>query len=62
MDINHLSDVSHFEQFYLLGKVLGEFQPLELIMSKCIPEWNLTSEASFWIWGMALACLSFLMF
>lgn len=39
--------VSHFENFYLIGKILGESLPLKLIMAKCIPHLNLTREHSF---------------
>lgn len=59
MDTPHLSDVSHFEQLYLIGKVLGESMPLKFIISKCITEWNLNGEASIVDMVMALAWSNF---
>lgn len=46
VDAQHLSDVSNFEQVYLINKVLGESIPLKFIKSKCIIEWNINDEAN----------------
>lgn len=46
MDPGHLSDVSTFEQLYLIGKMLVESLPLKLIISKCFADWKLAREAS----------------
>lgn len=46
VDTQHLSDVSNFEQVYLISKVLDESIPLKFIKSKCIIEWNLNDEAN----------------
>lgn len=43
----HLSDVPHFDQFCLIGKVLGQFMPLNLIFFKCIVDWKFTGEVNF---------------
>lgn len=37
VDTQHLSNISNFKQFYLIGK-LGESLPLKVILCKCISE------------------------
>lgn len=43
----HLFDVSQFEQFYLIGKVLGQSMSLKLILSTCILDCKLIGEVNF---------------
>lgn len=59
VNAQHLSDVSRFEQLYLIGKVLCESMFSKLIISKCILDWQLIGEVNIVNMGIGFSLVKF---
>lgn len=61
IDEKDLTDIPSFEQFYLIGKILGESMSLKYILSKCVSDWHLTDEVSIADMGNGFSVVKFTM-